>query len=344
MKVGVDTFTLHPLNLNAFEQLDYIKATGLDGAQFGGLTNLSKNLDLGELKAVRNHADTLGLYSHVSLSSSCNPHQVAASPEEHKQRICREIELAAQCGWHELHSSLGGGDERYLDTVPWTQQLADSTRFIRSLGPVLRQHGSRIDLETHGDTTTSELVRLAEDVGPDIAGICLDTANVLCHCEDPILAARRAAPYTHLTHTKDALVFFTDRGYRRQTVPPGRGAIDWSTMLPVLAQYSPNLPMSIEDHKWLFQFHCFDKRWLALHPDLELSEYAAFMKIIWTCQKRLASGELPDPDEYEKVPFAGEMQERLTAGYAYLKALIARLGLEDKPVDTSPRSLSMTAK
>jgi hypothetical protein len=67
---------------------------------------------------------------------------------------------------HELHSSLGGGDERYLDPVPWTQQLADSTRFIRSLAPVLRQHGSRIDLETHGDTTTWELVRLAEDVGP----------------------------------------------------------------------------------------------------------------------------------------------------------------------------------
>jgi sugar phosphate isomerase/epimerase len=343
MKVGVDTFTLHPLKLNPFEQLDLIKSMDLEGAQFGGLRGLSKNLELSELKAVRERADALGLYSHVSLSNGCNPCGVGLDPAEHRQAACREIELAAQCGWHELHSSLGGGDERYMQAVPWTEQLAESARFIRSLAPVLRTHRSRINLETHGDTTTAELVRLVEDVGPDIAGICLDTANVMCHAEDPVLAAKRAAPYTHLTHTKDAVMFFTDRGYRRQTVPAGRGAIDWATVLPVLAEYSPNLPLSIEDHKWLFQFHCFDKHWLALHPDLELPEFASFMKLVWQCQRRLAAGDLPDPDAYEQVPFGDEVKERLASGAAYLKTLIARLGLEDKPADTRPRSLSMTA-
>ncbi len=342
MKVGVDTFTLQPLRLSPMDQLDFIKTTGLDGAQFGGLRTLSKNLELSELKALRERADALGLYSHVSLSSSCNPHAVTESPEEHRRSVVREIELAAQCGWHELHCSLGGGDERYMHPVSWQVQLADSAKFIRSLAPVLRERGSRIDLETHGDSTTAELVRLVEDVGPDIAGICLDTANVLCHCENPVLAAQRAAPYTHLTHIKDAVVFFTDRGYRRQTLPPGRGVIDWATVLPILAAHSPNLPISIEDHKWIFQFHCFDNHWLALHPDLGLPEFASFMKLVWECQKRLASGALADPDEYEKIPFDEEIKTRLTSGCTFLKALIARLGLEDKAVDTRPRSLSMT--
>lgn len=344
MRVGVDTFTLRDLNLNAFQQLDLIKAWGLEGAQFGGLRGLSASLDIGELKAVRARAEELGLYSHVSVSVTCNPHLAGLPAAEHARRLTEEIAAAGACGWHELHGSLGGGDERYLHPVPWTQQLADSASFIRTLGPALRQHGCRIDLETHGDSTTFELVRLVEDVGPDIAGICLDTANVLCHCEDPLLAAQRAAPYTHLTHTKDAIAFFTDSGFRRQTLPPGRGALDWAKILPVLAACEPNLPMSIEDHKWLFDFHCFDRRWLALHPDLTTAEFALFMRLVWQCQKRLLSGELPDPDVYEKIPHVQEVEARLRGGADHLKALIQRLGLQDRGTPNTPRSLSMTRR
>lgn len=341
MRIGVDTFTLHPLKLNPFEQLDFIKSTGLEGAQFGGLRSLSATLDAGELKTVKGRAAELGLYSEVSLSVTCNPHLVTCSQEEHLKQIVEEIRLAAECGWHELHSSLGGGDERYMHTVPWTKQLADSAEFLRKLSPVLRQHGSRIDLETHGDSTTFELIRLIEDVGPDCVGICLDTANVMCHCEDPVAAARRAAPYTHLTHTKDAVAFFSERGFVRQTVPPGRGAIDWEKVLPILAAYSPNLPISIEDHKWLFYFHCFEPKWLELHPDLTREEFAAFMKLVWKCQQRLIDGEFMDPLEYEKIPFVDEVKERLNFGCSYLQSMIALLGLGDRPNDDKPRSLSM---
>ena len=38
--------------------------------------------------------------------------------------------LAAACGWHELHTSLGGGEERYLDAVSWVDQLADAHRYV----------------------------------------------------------------------------------------------------------------------------------------------------------------------------------------------------------------------
>jgi len=344
MRVGVDTFTLRDLKLDAFQQLDLIKAWGLEGAQFGGLRGFSAALDPSRLKAVRSRADELGLYSHVSLSVTCNPYLTNLAPAEHTRMIADEVAAAAACGWHELHGTLGGGDERYVHPVPWPQHLADSAALLRRLGPVLRQHGSRIDLETHGDSTTFELVRLVEDVGPDIAGICLDTANVLCHCEDPLLAARRAAPYTHLTHTKDAIAFFTDSGFRRQTLPPGRGALDWGRILPVLAASSPDLPISIEDHKWLFDFHCFDRRWLALHPDLTREEFAGFMRLVWRCQKRLLAGEYPDPDEYEKIPHVQEVEARLRGGAEYLKALIRRLGLEDRGIPSPPVSLSMTRR
>jgi sugar phosphate isomerase/epimerase len=314
---------------------------GLDGAQFGGLRGLSKTLDNGELKAVREKADGLGLYSHVSLSVTCNPHLTKLTPEAHAAQIREEIEKAAAFGWHELHSSLGGGDERYVHAAPWTRHLADSAAFIKGLRPVLRANGSRIDLETHGDITTFEAVRLVEDVGPDCAGICLDTANVMCHAEDPVEAARRAAPYTHLTHTKDAVAFFTDRGFVRQTVAPGRGAIDWDRVLPILAAHSPDLPISIEDHKWLFYFHCFEPRWIDLHPDLTREELASFMKLVWQCEKKRAAGELKDPFEDDKIPHAEEMEERLRFGCRFLKERIAAMKTAGPPASVEPRSLSM---
>jgi len=345
MKVGIDTFTISSLNLNPFQQLDFIKRMGLDGAQFGGLRGLSAQMDPGELKAIRARADELGLYTHVSVSATVNPHLINQPREEHLKILREDIEKAAACGWHELHGSMGGGNERYEHPVPWTQQVLDTAALIRELGPVLRAQGSRIDLETHGDTTTFELIRLIEASGPDIAGICLDTANVVCQCEDPVWAARRAAPYTHLTHLKDCTVVFIDTGYRRQTLPAGRGSLDWRTILPILAEYEPNLPLSIEDHKWLFDFHVFDDQWIRLHPDLTREEYGRVMQWAWRCHQRVLAGELADLDDYEKIPHAREMEERLASGRDYLKGMIRELGLADRADFTRPsRSLSMTPR
>jgi sugar phosphate isomerase/epimerase len=330
MQVGLDTFSIRELKLSGMETLSWLKEHEFAGALFGGLGSFSPGLDLAELKEARGHADALGLYTEVSVPG-CNPHQVKGPLEEHRQAVARQIELAAECGWHELHTALGGGEERYLDTVAWADQLRDAALFIRSLAPVLRAHGSRINLETHGDVTTFELIRLIEDVGPDIAGICLDTANLLCHCEDPCRAAHRAAPYVHMTHIKDAMITLIGSGYRRQSLPPGRGVLDWKSILPALAEYEPNLRLSIEDHKWLFDFHVFDPHWLRLHPDLTVEEFGAVMQMAWSCQQKVASGELPDPETYNAIPFLEELEERLGSGRDYLKVMLDKLDLGDQP-------------
>lgn len=330
MRVGLDTFSIRELRLNPVDTLDWIKQHKFDGALFGGIGGISSTLDSGELKAFREHADALGLYTDVSVAS-CNPHRVRGSLDDHRTALQRQIEAAAQCGWHELHTSFGGGEERYVDAVSWKDQLADSAAFLRSLAPVLRAHASRIDIETHGDVTTFELVRLIEDVGPDIAGICLDTANVFCQCEHPTRAAKRAAPYVHLTHIKDAMIVLIESGYRRQSLPPGRGILDWRAILPVLAEYEPNLKLSIEDHKWLFDFHVFDPHWLRLHPDLTVEEYAAVMQTAWVCMQKVKAGEMPVPEEYNTIPFVEELEDRLHFGRDYLNELLDRLDLRDKP-------------
>ena len=328
MKVGLDGFALHPLKLDAFGMFDYCHANGFAGALLGGVRGLSRTLDHDELSAVRRYADERDLYSHVSVYPT-NPHLSDQSIDEVVAGLTDQIEAAAACGWHELHSSLGAENERYQSEIPWAQQFRDSTQVLKRVAPVLRDHGSRINLENHGDTTTWELVRLAEALGPDIVGICLDTANVLVFAEHPVDAFTRAAPYVHLTHTKDAIIYFCDTGLERQGRAVGRGCIPWETGLPVLGRYSPDLHLSIEDHKWLFYAHIFDEAWLAEQKDLTRDELARTVQLAWEVQTKIRAGELRDPAEYEAVPYADEMQERLEFGRDYLNALLARLRLAE---------------
>lgn len=326
MRVGLDSFALHPLGLGPMGQLDYCRQHGFAGIQFGGVSGLMEGQGPARLREVRQHADAAGLYTHVSVTSP-NPHASGRTADDVVTALEQEIPLAASCGWHELHSALGAARERYELSVPWSQQLADSGAVLRRVAPVLRQHASRIDLEPHGDTTTFELARLCEALGPDVVGVCLDTANVLLFGEEPVAAVRRVAPFTHLTHTKDAILFFCERGLMRQGRPVGSGCVPWETVLPILAQHTPDLPLSIEDHKWFFSADIFDPQWLAGQADLSRDELAATVRIAWETQARIHAGEVPDPQAYEAVPYADEMHERLAGGRDYLNALLGRLGL-----------------
>ena len=328
MRVGLDGFALHPLKLDAFGQFDYCVENGFAGVLLSGMRNLSADLSGDELRPIRDRADELGLFSHPSVYP-VNPVQVCRPVEDVAADLAAQIEAAAACGWHELHSSLGADKERYELDTPWSEQLVAASRVLTQVAPVLREHGSRINLENHGDSTSFELARLAEGVGPDVVGICLDTANLLVFAENPVDAAERAAPYVHMTHAKDALVFFCDTGLKRQGRAVGQGCLDWRTILPILGRHAPDLHLSIEDHKWIFYAHIFQEEWLAQQGDLSRDELARTVGLAWEAQKGLQAGSLPDPDTYEQVEYADEMQDRLIYGRDYLNGLLQELELTD---------------
>jgi sugar phosphate isomerase/epimerase len=199
MRVGLDGFALHPLKLDPFGMLDFARRRGFQGLLFGSL-----GTDPGRLREIRAHADRLGLFSFVSVSSP-NFHALKSNSAERVRRLEEEIERAAACGWHELGANLGNEKTRFEDPRPWPEHEAAALQVLKGLRPVLKGCNSRINLEPHGECGVFELIRLVEQAGPDCAGICLDTANVLCFAEDPVAAARRAAPYTHLTHLQAKL-------------------------------------------------------------------------------------------------------------------------------------------
>ena len=322
MRVGIDTFSIRELGLDSLGQLDWIKKHGFDGAQFGVLGTDAKNL-----REIRLHADRLGLYSYVSVRSP-NPHLDSAPQNELVTSIAEQVHAAAEAGWHELHSSLGAESNRYRHkTASWPQQLSDSAFVLGRLKPVLRECGSRINLEPHFDTTTFELVRLCEEVGPDVCGVCLDTANVLLFGEHPVRAAERVAPYTHQTHIKEAFLFFDDKGLVRQTTAPGRGDLDWPAIFSALGEYAPDLPLSIEDHKRLFRAEIFEPWWHTEQKDLSREELASTVGLAWKGHQSVQSGKRMNPEEYEKIPYLDELEDRLHEGRDYLRGVLETLGL-----------------
>ncbi|MCL2741293.1 MAG: sugar phosphate isomerase/epimerase [Oscillospiraceae bacterium] len=325
MRVGIDIMTIGGLRLSPAGMIDYAADHGFDGMQYGGVRSLSPTLDAGELREVKAYGDRRGMYTQVSVTS-VNPVTYAGGLDALAERIGEEVSAAAGAGWHELHSVLNAGTERYTHKVPWEAHVGGCVSLINRLRPVLERHGSRINIETHGETTF-DILGIISRTGPHLVGVCLDTANTLVNAEDPVMAARRVAPYTHLTHTKDAIVAFCETGIVRQGKPVGGGDVDFRSILPILAEYSPDLPLSIEDHKWLFTADIFDPDWMERNPDLTALELGRFVGLAWATQRRLFAGELPSIEDYEARPFMEEMEGRLLSGRDYLRGLLAELGL-----------------
>ena len=142
-----------------------------------------------------------------------------------------------------------------------------------------------------------------------------------------ILAVKRVAPYIHLTHTKDSIICLSEKGILRQGKPPGMGDVDFKTVLLILGEYCPALPLSIEDHKWLFTADIYDEEWIKKNPELTPYELGQIVQYAYKTQLKINSGEIPSINDYEAVPYLDEMEERLEYGRDYLNKVLKKLNL-----------------
>jgi sugar phosphate isomerase/epimerase len=325
--------------------LDGARALGLEGVFFRTVLDMSPTLDHGALREVRAHADALGLYLEAGLGK-VNPYATPEAPElraagdgdirlgfERMLRACRAMGVTdAWVGTASFKPAYRGYwcYDRFRTDASWEEQLAATERFLRKLAPVARDLGVHMNVETHEEITTHEVVRLVEAVGPDVMGVTLDAANVVHRGEDPVAAARRVAPYVRQTHMKDAFLATCSDGLLRQVRACGRGIVDHDAILPLLHRQNPSLTLSIESptahgHA-LIQVR--DPVWRAAHPDLAEDELAELDRLARRCAERAAAGEWPSLEAYEARPFDRAAHERfIVESAAALRAICARHGL-----------------
>ncbi|MGO4133950.1 sugar phosphate isomerase/epimerase family protein [Rhizobium brockwellii] len=341
MKLGIDSIKLPEAKKRGpLASLDHVKELGLAGIFFSTALDMSPDLDSGLLREIRAKADDLGLYLESGIGK-INPYCSAEEPALRAAGggdiiagFTRMIETSAAIGCHELWVAPGNfkseyrgrlANDRFRTDVTWEEQLLGIEKVLRQLAPVARANGAHMNIETHDEITSFEILRLIEKVGADCVGVVFDTANGLQRGEHPVFAAKRLAPHIRQTHIKDAYVGRAPGGLDFQTRPVGGGIVDFAAILPILADANPTLNLSLEVAQSVADkprkanprqcIEIDDPIWRAGHPDLTADELAAYMAMVHAYEKRVASGAVLDWEAYESSRYGYPTYEVQSYGF-----------------------------
>jgi len=329
-KVGVDSYSLHPLELTPFELLDWALINDAQGVQFSETP--AEADDPGFLRELAAYARQTGLYlewgggQHIPFDlSNGTPKDIAAGNR-------RAVSQAALLGAKTVRSC-SGGLMRWRDDLPATETLVrESAKALAEQKGLFRDHGLVLAVETHFEFTTHELLRLFEAAGAEPGGglgICLDTMNLLTMLEDPLAATRRILPWVVTTHVKDGGIALAGQGLRTFTAEAGTGVVDFAGIFKELAGLPNPVALSVEDHGGDFVLPVFDPHFLGKFPDLTVAELAALLGLVHRTADRMAEGRLAVLD---RARWPRVCEERVKRDLAAVKALAA----DAAPVGTPP--------
>jgi sugar phosphate isomerase/epimerase len=296
LKVGVDSYSLKPLDLTPFELLEWAVMNGADGVQFSEV-NVPPGtaVDRIFLQELRSYAGENRLYiewgggQHIPLDlESGRPRDILAVNRKAADEAC-------QVGSPTVRSCSGG-------LMRWKKEAPSTDEFLRLMAaalreqkPMLRDSGVVLAIETHFEFTSFELLRLFEMCGAvpgEYLGICLDTMNLLTLLEDPLAAARRLLPWVVTTHIKDGGLMLTADGFVSFTAEAGKGVIDLAGIIEPLAAVHPHITLTVEDHGGDFLIPVNDPDFLARFPDLTVPELVGLLRLAVRTRALMESGKL----------------------------------------------------
>jgi sugar phosphate isomerase/epimerase len=329
-RIGFDHYTIGHRGLTPAATLAFAQEHGFDGVQFLEPAALDAALDPGRLAAIRSEAEDRGLYLEVGLPSP-NPVRRsreaghAVTPGEHARELEAHVEAIATLGCRQARAYVGDRHDRFRIDVPWTAQRDATIAVLEALAPLLRRRGLKVALETHADLTVDELLAMIDRVGPDIAGVTLDTGNLVMRLDDPVAAVGRLAPHVLATHVKDAVLAFTPRGLAWQARPIGSGVLPMPDLLAPLLRSRGALTLSIELHPRTYDLPIYDPSWLAFFPGLRPESLAAVVRLAAICEARYAEGSLARPDAVEAIPWPERDLDWLASSLGYLRKAVDML-------------------
>lgn len=351
MRIGTDGRKIPgATRLGPIASLEHGARLGAQGLFFRTVLDMSPGLDRSLLRDIRQKADELGMYVESGLGK-VNPYAVGETPELRAAGdgdivlgFRRMMEACADIGCRELWAAISGFKfdfhgkwcyDRFRTDVTWQEQLDATARFLGKLAPIARDLGIHINIETHEEVTSFELVRLVEKVGPDVVGIVFDTANVLQRVEHPVWSAKRVAPYVRQTHIKDGSLTAATGGLAFQIRTCGTGMVDFTQILPILAAANPRLNLPVENEivrdgpmTRPVIVEIDDPEFLDAHPDLTAEELEAYNDMVRSFQKLIDRGERPDWRRVADGPHDAETITRsICESMAHLREICINQGL-----------------
>ena len=166
------------------------------------------------------------------------------------RELALELEPRINARWRNWGATMPGSTSAIATIASASTRPGRPDRRVRRGDPPpdAPAQGARVRLaiETHADLTVAELLGVLERLDPDVAGVNLDTGNLLMRLDDPIEAVEKLAPFVLATHIKDAVLAFTRRGLCWQARPIGSGILPLPDMLTTILRGNPSIALSIK--------------------------------------------------------------------------------------------------
>jgi sugar phosphate isomerase/epimerase len=306
-RVGVDNYSLNPLELDPMDTLQWALDHQADGIQFSGLSPRDQPLaDKGYLKDLSQFAESNNLY----LEWGGGQHIPYDLQTWKKKDILPENQrVAEQAGilGTRIIRSCSGGLMRWNSSSPSTETLLKETALtLKSQKKMLQDHNVLLAIETHFEFTTHELLVLfdmCEAEPGDYLGIDLDTMNLLIMLEDPLMGTERILPWVVATHIKDGGLICSDEGFIAFPAEIGKGFIPLMDILKRLKSLDRNIHLSIEDHGGQFNQPIFDPEFLSKFPDLTVPEFSRLIRTAHRTSNALDEGKwsITDRDDWPAI-------------------------------------------
>ena len=325
-RVGIDSYSLAPLDLDPPGIVDWAADHGADGVQFtdaaapdGSSPDVSSLRDLGQKMA------DLGMYVEWGGGQHI-PFDMDTWERLDLVEINRNAAQQAQALGTRIVRSCSGGLMRWTDDAPATETLLrESAQALREQMPLLADLGVILAIEVHFEFTSFELLRMLEMSGAEPGGpigICLDTMNLLTMLEHPVLGTERLLPWIVAVHAKDGALTPHPEGLTSFTTEIGTGLVDFDRILRRLATLDQTIHLSVEDHGGSFEIPIYDSSFLTRFPDLTTGEFVELVRLSHDGADRVKDGRLA-PIEGEAWPSFCEA--RIARDVASLKGIVGRL-------------------
>jgi 3-oxoisoapionate decarboxylase len=329
-RIGLDYYTIAHRGFTALQTLEFAETHHFDGVQFDGPAVIEPQLDPARLAEYRLRANAMGLYLEFGLPSP-NPARRSrelgrvVGPAELARDLVPHLEAVAALSCCHARVYVGDRHDRFRPDSPWAGQISATIDVIHRLTPLLKDLGIRLAIETHADLTGDELFTILERLDPDVAGVTLDTGNLVMRLDDPLELAGRLAPRVVATHVKDAVLAFTPRGLCWQARPVGSGILPLPDMLAAVIRHNPSITLSIELHPRTYDLPIYDRKWLAFFPGLRPESLAAVVRLAALAEKRYADGSLTRPELVETIPWAERDLDWLASSLGFLRSVVPTL-------------------
>jgi 3-oxoisoapionate decarboxylase len=329
-RIGLDYYTIAHRGFTASQVLEFAKTHHFDGVQFEGPAMIEAGLDHVRLAEFHQRAEAMGLYLEVGLPSP-NPARRArelgraVDAAELAWELVPHLEAVAALSCRHARVYVGDRHDRFRPDSPWSSQIEATIDVITRLTPRLKDLGIRLAIETHADLTGDELIQILKRLDPDVAGVTLDTGNLVMRLDDPLEWADRLAPRVVATHVKDAVLAFTPRGLCWQARPVGSGILPLPDILAAIMRQNPSITLSIELHPRTYDLPIYDRKWLAYFPSLRPESLAAVVRLGALAEKRYADGSLMRPEVVEAIPWADRDLDWLASSLGFLRSVVPAL-------------------